>query len=109
MLVALHVLTRETGFLVLWLGGGSSMAAIAFVQVFCPGELDGLYEESDEEDREEADLIQLLGSGQLETIKLRGVSPKKTANECYLCSTFCQDSLKKNTHIDEATVLKLSL
>lgn len=79
MLVALHVLTRETGFLVLWLGGGSSMAAFAFVQVFCPGELDGLYEESDGEEArdDDDDLIQLLGSGQLETIKLRFCPPQK--------------------------------
>ena len=59
-------------------GGGSSMAAFAFVQVFCPGELDGLYEESDGEDDVDDDLIQLLGSGQLETIKLCDFAKKNS-------------------------------
>ncbi len=49
------------------MGGGSSMSAFD-VQVFCVGESDCLYEESDGEearDDDDDDIIQLLGNRQL--------------------------------------------
>lgn len=78
------------------------MAAFAFVQVFCPGELDGLYEESDGEEArdDDDDLIQLLGSGQLETIKLCGFAPpKKNLMSVIVVPPFARIHFKKNTHL----------